>query len=218
MKTATKVHVLLAYSVLAGLWYLLDPDSSLLSVPFAIVIAKILDPMMQISLVGNVLLVPAGNALTAPYVVRFIDVCVGLFLLVSSALFLWLRSASKTVIISTVVGQFLINTFRVILVILVLRTYGYTVAAFTHDIFYAAFTALAIAVIAYGVHGGYLQLTAEPERNAAKNFDIRSKRKLRSQRRRPVHLEGTPGLLQPEGLLPTRKTSGSFPGKVRSWV
>ena len=72
--------------------------------------------------------------------VRFSDVCVGLFLLISSSLFLWLRGSSKTFITSAVLGLFLVNTFRVILVILVLRTYGYSTAAIVHDAFYIGFT------------------------------------------------------------------------------
>jgi len=155
LKVEAKVYVLLAYSVLAGLWYILDPESSLLSVPYAVVIMKILEPIMRISLVGNVLLVPTSDPSAAPYVVRMLDVCVGFFLLVSSGLFLWLRGASRLTVFGTVLSLFLLNTLRVVSVVVALRTGGYGFAAAVHDAFYAGFTALAIAIIAWGAHGAF---------------------------------------------------------------
>jgi len=155
VSVTTKIYVLLAYSVLAGVWYLLDPESSLLSVPYAMLIVKILQPLIQVTLVGNVMLVPAASAFDAPYVVRFIDICAGLFLMVSSGLFLWLRGATKKLIAGTILGLFALNTVRVVLVITALRTEGYAFAAALHDIFYASFTALAIGIMSYGVYGAY---------------------------------------------------------------
>ncbi len=159
VSVTTKIYVMLAYSVLAGVWYVLDPESSSLSLPYGLLIVRLLAPFIPVIYVGNILLVPAGDRFTAPYVVRMLDVCVGFFLLASSGLFLWLRGATGRVILGTVLGLFILNTIRVVSVIIALRTYGYTVAAGVHDIFYAGFTTLAIAIMAYGALGAYRQIT-----------------------------------------------------------
>ncbi len=156
MKIATKIHVLLAYTIFATEQYALAPDSRLLSVPYAMLIIRILETVaVPVWSVGNILLVPAKDPFTAPYVVRMLDVCVGFFLLAFSGLFLWLRGASRILISVTVCGLFLLNTFRVVLVVFLLRTSGYALAAAVHDLFYAGFTALAIAIIVYGAYGAY---------------------------------------------------------------
>jgi hypothetical protein len=167
VSTTTKIYVLLVNSVLAGVWYLLDPESSLLSVPYAMLIVKILGPVMQLTLVGNILLVPAGNAVAAPYIVRLTDVCVGLFLLVTSGLFLWLRGTSKLAVVGTVLSLFVLNTVRVVSVIIALGAYGYAFAAMVHDVFYAGFTCLAILIMAYGAYGAYRSLLNPPASGVA---------------------------------------------------
>jgi hypothetical protein len=152
MRPAAKVYIILAYTFLAAIAYLLDPKSSLLSMPYAFAVSRLLASAAPNLLVENIVLVWPARGEGSPFIVRFDDVCVGIYLLILVVFFLWLRGSSRLMIASAGLILFAVNTMRVVAVILTLHWYGYVAGAIVHDIFYATLTLLGIGVMVYSAY------------------------------------------------------------------
>ena len=145
-KFRVKAAVAFAYAVLLLLFAVFFPSSHFISGRFTWLFFLMLKPFIPVIL---------GADGTSLYVgcsclnLNVTDVCSLMPLIGLLVVFLWLRGVTSLQAIVVLSAFFLLNLVRVFVVAWTLANFGLGAAIYVHDIAYAAFTIVAVGVIAY---------------------------------------------------------------------
>jgi hypothetical protein len=120
------------------------PSSRFISGPFAWLFFLMLKPFIPVILGADGVSLYVGCSC-----LNVTDVCSLVPLIGLVAVFLWLRGVTSLQAVVVLSALFLLNLVRVFLVAWVLANFGSGAAMYVHNIAYAAFTIVAVGIVAY---------------------------------------------------------------------
>jgi hypothetical protein len=139
-----RVAVAFAYAVLLLLLAVFFPSSRFISGPFAWLFFLMLKPFIPVVLGADGVSLYVGCSC-----LNVTDVCSLMPLIGLVAVFLWVRGVRWLNGVAVLAGYFALNLVRVFGVAFALANLGFEAASRVHDLTYAAFTILAVGIIAY---------------------------------------------------------------------